>query len=103
MYLKLLASASFVATCGGLLFAQCDSPAPVRELLQKPEFRRKFVETQAEIDARNAAFQKALADYPDNYFVLTRKLSSFEDSDEALAWAREEHRRHPGAISEMIE
>jgi thiol-disulfide isomerase/thioredoxin len=88
----------------GPLFAQCEAPTPVRELLQKPEFRRKFVETQAQKDGRTAAFRKALSEHPDDYFVLRRQLTSFEDPQQALAWTRDERQQHPDStIYEMIE
>jgi thiol-disulfide isomerase/thioredoxin len=95
----------FWSTAGAaMMFAQCEAGAPLRQLLQKPEFRRKIVETQAEKDTRSAAFQKALADYPDNYFVLARQLSSFDDPDQALAWARDQRSQHTGSVVyEMIE
>ncbi|HEY3837977.1 MAG TPA: redoxin family protein [Bryobacteraceae bacterium] len=93
-----------LAAGGGSIFAQCEASKPVRDVLQKPEFRRKIVETQEQKDARASAFRKALSEYPDNYFILVRKVSSLEDAGDALAWAQEEHRRHPNVlVYEMIE
>ena len=97
MSVKLFAVAASLAGTG-LLFAQCESSAPVRELLKKPEFRRKAVDTEADRDMRTAAFKKALSEHPDDYFLLRRELQSFEDPDEALAWARGQSRRHPDTL-----
>jgi thiol-disulfide isomerase/thioredoxin len=100
---KPLAIAMSLASGAGMLLGQCEAPAPVREMLQNSEFRRTMGETQAQREARDAAFRKALAEYPDDYFVLRRKLLSFEDSGEGLAWARDERRQHPDStVYEMI-
>ena len=77
---------------------------PVRQLLEKPEFRGRIVESAAERDARHAAFRKAHDAYPDNYFVLRSELRSFDDRGDALQWARNQRREHPDRpVYEMIE
>lgn len=96
--------AIWIAAGAGVAFAQCEVSAPVQKLLDKPEFRAKIVETAEQREARNAAFRKALEEFPDSYFVLRAQLRGFDDRGEALQWARGERHAHPGhLVYEMIE
>ena len=104
MPLRPFALAFCLAFAASLAFAQCEASKPVRELLQESQFRGKIIETQAQKDARNFAFRSALEQYPDDYFILSRQLSSFRDPDQALDWARAQSRLHPDhRVYEMIE
>jgi thiol-disulfide isomerase/thioredoxin len=82
----------------GTAFAQCEAPQPVSQLLAGAAFGRKVVETQADEDARAAAFRDALAQFPDNYFILRRELQVgyFDRPEERIRVAREWHAQHPG-------
>ena len=80
-------------------WAQCEAPAAILRLLDRPEFGRRAAEPQAARDARAAAYRDALAQYPDNYFILRRELQmSYFDrpAGERIQRAREVHARHPG-------
>ncbi len=95
-----------VLFAAGTAFAQCEAPAPVSKLLAGPAFGRKVVESQADVDARAAAFRDARAQYPDNYFILRRELqvSYFNQPEERLRVAREWHAGHPGSpMFELLE
>jgi thiol-disulfide isomerase/thioredoxin len=92
----LLALTSMLSACGGIVWAQCEIPAEIREILKKPGIQRtKILETQQERSARVAAIKEALTAYPDNYFLLQTQLRGFDDPNERLRRAKEMRKQHP--------
>jgi len=88
-------------------FAQCEAPAPVRRLLDGAAFRRKVLETQSDKDARAAAYREALAEYPDDSFILRSELQvhfAMEPAEDRIAWAQDLRAQHPGSLTyELLE
>jgi thiol-disulfide isomerase/thioredoxin len=102
--MRLSPSLAVCFSAAGVAFAQCEVPVPVRQLLEKPEFRHKIVETPAEKETRAAAYRKAHEQHPNNWFLLRSELRSFDEPSEAREFARAQRAAHPDAlVYEMLE
>jgi hypothetical protein len=77
--MKLVLGLAFMLSSNGIVLAQCEIPVAVRELLEKPAMQRQLFETQAQKDARAAAFKNALTQFPDNYFILRAQMMTMSD------------------------
>jgi thiol-disulfide isomerase/thioredoxin len=101
---KLMLGLAFMLSVNGIAFAQCEMPVAVRELLENPAMQRQLYETQAQRDARAAAFKKAVAQFPDNYFILRAQMTTMSDPDERFSWASDLRKQHPDdPVYQMLE
>jgi thiol-disulfide isomerase/thioredoxin len=102
--MKALPGLAFMLLVNGIALAQCEMPIAVRELLENPAMQRQLFETQAQKDARAAAFQKALAQFPDDYFILRAQIMTIPDPDEKCRWAADLLKQHPEyPVYQMLE
>ena len=85
----------FMISVDGIALAQCEIPVAVQELLENRVMRRRVFETQAQREARAAAFKGALAQFPDNYFILSDQMMRILDPDERIRWASDLLKQHP--------
>ncbi len=77
------------------LFAQCEPPIPVRELLEKiwtDGYDLPFSESRR---TRHEAYRAALEKHPHDYFLLRMMLMTTADNEQAIAWARDLRDRRP--------
>ena len=86
---------AFMISVNGIALAQCEIPVAVQELLENRAMQRRVFETQAQRDARAAAFKGALAQFPDNYFILSDQMMRILDPDERIRWASDLLKQHP--------
>jgi thiol-disulfide isomerase/thioredoxin len=91
---KLMLRVVIMLAAGGIAWAQCEIPASVREILDQPVMRQTPWETEAQKDARTAAFKNAMARYPDSYFLLRAQMMTL-DPEERIRWAGELLRQNP--------
>lgn len=93
--MKALCGLGFMLLVNGIAWAQCEVPVAVRELMETPAMKRQLFETEAQKDARAAAFKKALAQFPDNHFILRAQMTRISDLDERSRWAADLLAQHP--------
>ena len=102
--MKLMLGLAFMLSVNGIALAQCEIPVAVRELLENPAMQRQLFEKQAQQDARTATFKKALAQFPDNYFILRAQMTTMSDPDERFRWATDLLKQHPDdPVYQMLE
>jgi hypothetical protein len=70
---RFMAASAVFAAVSGTASAQCEVSSTVRALLNQSPFRHRIVESTEEQATQQAAFAKALAEHPDDYFVLGLK------------------------------
>lgn len=92
---KAMRGMAFVFLVSGTAWAQCEVPAEVQGLLKDPALQPQLFETESQKDARAAAFKKALAQFPDNLFILRAQMRRMSDPDERSRWAADLLAQHP--------
>jgi thiol-disulfide isomerase/thioredoxin len=87
-----------VTIWAGIAHGQCEAPAAIREVLDRPQVRQEVSLTQAERDTkRTKILEDALAKYPHSYFLLASLMSSQGDKsqDAPIHWAETLRMQYP--------
>jgi len=96
--LRILAATPIVlAAAQGVLHAQCEAPAPVRQILEKAAaLRDESGLTKAEQDSRRAAIHRqGLIEHSHDYFLLRGQMDGEDKQDARIGWARSMREKYP--------